>query len=97
MEQTPSKIGQLQDMCGDLSYFFKAHFKSLSDIEITLTISKEDIDKISEELFKELQNCTLIYPDKVLAEPARVTQIRFYPFTLVTLKEQKDNGTEPIQ
>jgi hypothetical protein len=97
MEQSKSKIQQLRNMCGDLNSFLKANFKSLSDVEITLTISKEDIDKISEELFKESASSILIYPDNIPAVPKRFTQIRFYPFTLINLKEEKSNGTESIQ
>jgi hypothetical protein len=93
MEQTQNKIEQLRHMCAYLSYFLKAHFKSLSDVEITLTISKEDIHRISEELLKEAQTCSVIYPEFNPVEPVRFTKIRFYPFTLVTLKEEKTNGT----
>src|SRR5580692_7671447 len=98
MEQIQSKVEQLRLTSADFSYFLKTHFKSLSDIEITLTVSKGDIDKITEELLKELEGPTVIYPDKILAEPVRFTQIRFFPFTLITLKEEKSNGTatEPL-
>lgn len=85
--QTRNTIEQLRNMAGDFSFFLKSHFKSLSDVEIILTVSEEDRYKLSAEVLKEAQSHSLIYPEFDPTKPVKFTQLRFFPFTLITLKE----------